>query len=78
MILGNMRSLGVHHLIDYCHNDACRHSALIDVSDAPDVIEVPEFGKRAKCGKCGGKRAAELEGSGRRSCRMIEHGPLVS
>jgi hypothetical protein len=25
------------------------------MSAHPDVIEVPEFGKRAKCGKCGGK-----------------------
>jgi hypothetical protein len=31
--LGNMRGLGVQHLIAFCHNDACRHSALIDVSD---------------------------------------------
>jgi hypothetical protein len=30
MTLGNMRELGVQHLIAYCHNDACRHSALIN------------------------------------------------
>jgi hypothetical protein len=29
--LGNMRELGVHHLIAYCLSDTCRHSALIDV-----------------------------------------------
>jgi hypothetical protein len=56
MTLGNMRRQGVHHLIAYCLNDACRHQALIDVSGYPGAIEVPEFGKRAKCGKCGGKR----------------------
>jgi hypothetical protein len=31
MTLGKMRELGVHHLIGCCHNDACRHMALIDV-----------------------------------------------
>ena len=31
MTLGNMREQGVHHLICYCLNDACRHQALIDV-----------------------------------------------
>jgi hypothetical protein len=28
-----MRRQGVHHLIAFCHNDACRHQALIDVSE---------------------------------------------
>jgi hypothetical protein len=56
MTLGNMRALGVRNLIAYCHNDACRQQAVIDVSGYPDVIEVPEFGKRAKCSKCGGRR----------------------
>src|SRR6516162_6569880 len=54
--LGNMRELGVRHLIGFCHNDACRHSALIDVSDCPDHVEVRWFQQRAKCAKCGGKR----------------------
>jgi hypothetical protein len=31
MTLGNMREQGLHHLIGFCHNDACRHQALIDV-----------------------------------------------
>ena len=35
MTLGNMRELGVHHLIAFCLNDACRHMALIDVSSYP-------------------------------------------
>ena len=56
MTLGNMRELGVHHLIAFCLNDACRHQALIDVPRYPDDVEVPSFQRRAKCG-----RAAELE-----------------
>ena len=32
MTLGNMRVLGVHHLIAYYLNDACRHEAIIDLS----------------------------------------------
>ena len=36
MTLGNMRELGVHHLIAFCLNDACRHQALIDVSSYPE------------------------------------------
>ena len=35
MTLGNMRELGVQHLIAFCLNDACRHQALIDVSSYP-------------------------------------------
>jgi hypothetical protein len=53
MTLGNMRELGVHHLVAYCLNDACRHQALIDVSSYPDDVEVPSFQRRIKCGKCG-------------------------
>ena len=30
MTLGNMRELGVHHLIAFCHNDGCRHTAPFD------------------------------------------------
>ena len=51
-----MRELGVRNLVAYCRNDACRHTALIDVSGYPDVIEVPSLGRRAKCSKCGSKR----------------------
>jgi hypothetical protein len=36
MDLGNMRHLGVHHLIASCLNDACRHQGIIDVSKYPD------------------------------------------
>jgi hypothetical protein len=35
MTLGNMRELGVQRLIASCLNDACRHTALIDVSNYP-------------------------------------------
>jgi hypothetical protein len=31
MTLGNMRALGVQRLLASCLNDACRHTALIDV-----------------------------------------------
>jgi hypothetical protein len=31
MTLGNMRHLGVRHLVATCLNDACRHRGLIDV-----------------------------------------------
>jgi hypothetical protein len=56
MTLGNMRQQGIRNLIAFCHDDSCRHTALIDVSGYPDAIEVPEFGRRAKCQKCGGRR----------------------
>jgi hypothetical protein len=35
MTLGNMRQLGVQRLIASCLNDACRHTALIDVFSYP-------------------------------------------
>jgi hypothetical protein len=54
--LGKMRELSAQHLIGFCHNDACRHQALIDMSDCPDTLEVRWFQQRAKCSKCGGKR----------------------
>jgi hypothetical protein len=55
MTLANMRELGVQRLVAYCLNDACRHSALIDVSSYPGETEVPCFRPRVKCGKCGSK-----------------------
>jgi hypothetical protein len=48
MTLGDMRTLGVHRLIAFCHNDACRHQALIDVSDYPDDMEVPSCTPRMR------------------------------
>jgi hypothetical protein len=35
MTLGNMRELGVQRLIASCLNDACRHTALIEVWSYP-------------------------------------------
>jgi hypothetical protein len=35
MTLGNMRELGAQNLIASCLNDACRHTALFDVSNYP-------------------------------------------
>jgi hypothetical protein len=49
MTLGNTREQGVHHLIGFCHNNACGRQALIDVSDCPDSLEVRWFQQRAKC-----------------------------
>jgi hypothetical protein len=43
MTLGDMRAHGVHHLIAFCLNDACRHQALIDVSSYPPDTLVPWF-----------------------------------
>jgi hypothetical protein len=50
MTPGNMRRQG---RSPYCHNDACRHQAIIDVSKYADDVEVPWFQGRIKCSKCG-------------------------
>ena len=55
MTLGNMRELGVQRLIASCLNDACRHTALIDVSSYPAETEVPWFRTRVVCAKCGSR-----------------------
>ena len=55
MTLGNMRELGVQRLIASCLNDACRHTALIDVSSYPVETEVPYFRSRVVCGSRGNK-----------------------
>ena len=55
MTLGNMRELGVQHLVAFCLNDACRHQALIDVSSYPVETEVPWFKSRVKCSGRGNK-----------------------
>jgi hypothetical protein len=46
--LGNMREKGVRHLIAFCHNDAYRHQAIIDVSSYPPETLVPRFRSRVK------------------------------
>ena len=55
MTLGNMRELGVQSLVASCLNDACRHSALVNVSSYPADTEVPWFRSRVKCAKCGSR-----------------------
>ena len=53
--LGNMRELGVQNLIASCLNDACRRTAIIDVSSYPADTEVPWFRSRVVCAKCGSR-----------------------
>ena len=53
MTLGS--HLGVQNLVAFCFNDACRHTALIDVSSYPADTEVPWFRSRVVCAKCGGR-----------------------
>jgi len=67
MRLANLYEQGVHHLIAYCLNDACRHTGLIDVSSYPAWTEVPSFQRRAKVRELrqAHRRAAELEGGAR-------------
>ena len=55
MTLGNMSQLGVQRLIASCLNDACRHTALIDVSSYSAETEVPYFSRKVVCAKCGGR-----------------------
>jgi hypothetical protein len=55
MTLGNMRQLGVKRLLASCLNDACRHTALIDVSSYSAETEVPYFSRKVVCAKCGGR-----------------------
>jgi hypothetical protein len=55
MTLGNMRELGVHRLVASCLSDACRHQALIGVSSYPAETELPSFGRRVVCAKCGSR-----------------------
>jgi hypothetical protein len=50
-----------------CHNDACRHQALIDVSSYPDDVEVPWFGGKVVCAKSG--RAVGASTCGRTGMR---------
>ena len=61
MTLGNMRELGVQNLIAPCLSDACRHTALIDVSNYPAETDVPSFGPRVVCAKCG-SRGNKIDG----------------
>ena len=55
MTLGNMRELGVQRLLASCLNDACRHTALIDVLSYPAETEIPYFRSHVICAKCGSR-----------------------
>lgn len=55
MTLGNMRSLGVQRLIAYCLNPSCRHEGVVDVAKFADDVEVPSFGRKVVCAKCGAR-----------------------
>ena len=55
MTLGNMRHLGVQHLVATCLNDACRHHGVIDVSKYPDDTPVSSFVSKIVCAKCGAR-----------------------
>jgi len=56
MTLANMREQGVRGLAVYCLNPYCRHHTVVNVDGYPDEFEVPAFGLRMRCSKCGGKR----------------------
>ena len=56
MTLGNTRDLGVKRLIASCLNDACRHTALIEVWSYPAKTEIRYFKSRVVCAKCGSRR----------------------
>jgi hypothetical protein len=49
MTLGSMSELGVLRLIASCLSDACRHTALIDVSSYPADTPVPWFRSQVFC-----------------------------
>jgi hypothetical protein len=49
MTLGNMRELGVARLIASRLNDACRHTALVDVFSYAAATEIPYFKSRVIC-----------------------------
>jgi hypothetical protein len=55
MTLGNMRHLGVNRLVASCLNPSCRHEGLIDVSKYSEDTEVPWFGTKVVCAKCGAR-----------------------
>jgi hypothetical protein len=55
MTLGNVRELGVQQLIASCHNDACRHTALIDVWSYPADTDIPYFRSRVTSRLCSGE-----------------------
>ena len=55
MTLGGMRDLGVGRLIASCLNDACRHTALVEVWSYPAATEITYFKRRVVCAICGAR-----------------------
>jgi hypothetical protein len=55
MTLGNMRELGVGKLIACCLNEACRHTAVIEVWSYPAATEIMYFKRRVVCAICGAR-----------------------
>jgi hypothetical protein len=53
--LGNMRQLGVHHLVATFLNDACRHQGVVDASKHAGDVDVQSFARKAVCAKCGAR-----------------------
>jgi hypothetical protein len=51
MTLGNMRANGVRRLEVSCSE--CGHSAILDVDQYGDDVQVPSFGPRLVCTYCG-------------------------
>ena len=54
MTLANMRANGVRAVIATC--EACGHKADVHVDALPEIIPVPEAGRRLRCGQCGSKQ----------------------
>ena len=50
-----VRETGCRPLIASCLNDACRHTALIEVWSYPAETEIPYFRSRVVCAKCGSR-----------------------
>ena len=76
MTLANMRELGVRLLACYCWN--CQHEAVLSADRWPDDVEVPTFGPRMVCTRCGIVGAdAQWRGSVRRR-RALLRKPVLS
>jgi hypothetical protein len=72
MTVGNMRELGVKQLIASCLNDACRHTALIEVWSYPAETEIPYFKSRVVCAKCGARGRTSTYGQTRRATKPAQ------
>ena len=90
MNLANMRRQGVRNLIAFCLNDACRHTAVIEVWSYPPETEIAYFRNRVVCAKYGARRhkidvrptgrkhrAQLMTGAGMKRCRVVSDGWLI-